>query len=148
MRALLCLVLTLLSFDGSAEIYKWVDKDGTVHFEDRKPQGTRYEEFKVRSLSGVQIYRAPARAGKKAAPQVAAKKDVVLYGTAWCGYCTKARRYFQVNNIPFQDYDIESSASAKSEYDALNGKGVPLIVVGDSLMNGFSESHFNQLYTP
>ena len=148
MRVLLWLLLALLSFEVSAEIYKWVDKDGTVHFEDRKPQGARYEEFKVRSISGVQTYRVPARTIKHSAPKAMGKKNVVLYGTSWCGYCTKARRYFQANNIPFEDYDIESSASAKSEYDALNGKGVPLILVGDNLMNGFSESQFNQLFKP
>ena len=147
MRVLLWSLLAL-SFEVSAEIYKWVDKDGTVHFEDRKPQGARYEEFKVRSISGVQTYRAAPRAIKQLAPKSVGKKNVILYGTAWCGYCTKARRYFLANNIPFEDYDIESSASAKSEYDALNGKGVPLILVGDNLMNGFSESHFNQLYKP
>ena len=148
MRVLLWLLLALLSFEVSAEIYKWVDKDGTVHFEDRKPQGARYEEFKVRSISGVQTYRVPARTIKHSAPKAMGKKNAVLYGTSWCGYCTKARRYFQANNIPFEDYDIESSASAKSEYDALNGKGVPLILVGDNLMNGFSESQFNQLFKP
>lgn len=148
MRVLLWLLLTLLSFDVLAEIYKWVDKDGTVHFEDRKPQAARYEEFKVRSISGVQTYRASPRTIKQIAPKSVSKKNVILYGTTWCGYCTKARRYFQANNIPFEDHDIESSSSAKSEYDALNGKGVPLILVGDNLMNGFSESHFSQLYNP
>ena len=148
MRGLLLLLGILLPFEVSAEIYKWVDKDGTVHFEDRKPQGARYEELKVRSMSGVQSYRAPIRTIKQIAPKSASKKNVILYGATWCGYCTKARRYFQANNIPFEDYDIESSASAKSEYDALNGKGVPLILVGDNLMNGFSESYFNQLYKP
>jgi glutaredoxin len=148
MRVLLWLLLALCSFEVSAEIYKWVDKDGTVHFEDRKPQAAPYEELKVRSMSGVQTYRAPTRTIKQHAPKSAGKKNVILYGTSWCGYCTKARRYFQANNIPFEDYDIESSASAKSEYDALNGKGVPLILVGDNLMNGFSESHFNQLLKP
>ena len=148
MRVLLWLLLTLLSVEVSAEIYKWVDKDGTVHFEDRKPQGARYEEFKVRSISGVQTYRAPPRTIKAIAPKSTGKKNVILYGTTWCGYCTKARRYFQANNIPFEDYDIERSVSAKSEYDALNGKGVPLILVGENLMNGFSESYFNQLYNP
>jgi glutaredoxin len=147
MRVLLMLSI-LLSFESYAEIYKWVDKNGAVHFEDRKPQGQPYQEFKVRSVSGVQVQSAPTGAIKKTVSKETARKSVVLYGTTWCGYCTKARRYFQANKIPFQDNDIESSASAKAEYDALNGKGVPLILVGDSLMNGFSESHFNQLYRP
>lgn len=145
MRFLLCAVLALLSFGGSAEIYTWKDENGITHIEDRKPVDKPYKQVKVQSSSGVQIYRAPATAARKPAA-TKTSKQVVMYGTTWCGYCAKARRYFQANNIPFQDWDIEASASAKSEYDALKGKGVPLIVVGDEVMRGFSESAFNQLY--
>ena len=144
MRAVLLVGLLLLPCGVSAEIYKWVDENGTVHFEDRKPNHTRYEQFKVKSVSGVQIYRVPPASAVRKAPS--ASKQVVMYGTTWCGYCAKARSYFQARNISFQDWDIESSPTAKSEYDALQGKGVPLIVVGDTVMSGFSEARFDQLY--
>lgn len=143
MRTLLWALLVVLPCGVSAEIYKWVDENGTVHFGDRKPTH-RYEQFKVKSVSGVQVYRAPpAGANRKAQT---ASKQVVMYGTTWCGYCAMARSYFQARNIPYQDWDIEASPTARAEYDALQGKGVPLIVVGGSVMSGFSEAHFNQLY--
>jgi glutaredoxin len=146
MRYLFCAILSLLSFGVSAEIYTWKDENGITHIEDRKPVGKPYHQVKVQSSSGVQIYRAPAASARLKPATTKSSKQVVMYGTTWCGYCTKARRYFQANNIPFQDWDIEASAAAKSEYDALNGKGVPLIVVGDQVMRGFSESAFNQFY--
>lgn len=145
MRFWLCAILALLSFGASAEIYTWKDENGITHIEDRKPVDKPYKQMKIQSSSGVQIYHAPTAIAKKAtAPS--AKKSVVMYGTSWCTYCAKARRYFQTNNIPFQDWDIEASETARSEYDALNGKGVPLIVVGDEVMRGFSEASFNQIY--
>lgn len=145
MRIWLCAMLALLSFGASAEIYTWKDQNGITHIEDRKPVGASYKQLKVQSSSGVQVYHAPPAAARKAAA-VKADKQVVMYGTSWCTYCAKARRYFQANNIPFEDWDIEASETARSEYDALNGKGVPLIVVGDDVMRGFSEASFKQMY--
>lgn len=145
MRFWLCALLALLSFGASAEIYTWKDENGITHIEDRKPVDKPYKQLKVQSAAGVQIYRAPPAAARKVAVTTAGKQ-VVMYGTSWCTYCAKARRYFRANNIPFQDWDIEASSTARSEYDALNGKGVPLIVVDDDVMRGFSEASFNQMY--
>lgn len=145
MRFWLCATLALLSFSTSAEIYTWKDENGITHIEDRKPVDKPYKQLKVQSSSSVQIYHASPTAVRKPAA-AKASKQVVMYGTSWCTYCAKARRYFQTNNIPFQDWDIEASETARSEYDALNGKGVPLIVVGDDVMRGFSEASFNQVY--
>jgi hypothetical protein len=45
-----------------------------------------------------------------------------------------------------EDYDVESSAKAKREYDAMGGQGVPITLVGESRMNGFSEAGFRRIY--
>ena len=71
-----------------------------------------------------------------------------MYGTPWCGYCKKARRYFQQNNIAFREYNIESSSSAHRRFKQLGGNGVPLIVVGKNKMSGFSAARFKSLYQP
>ena len=73
-------------------------------------------------------------------------KQVTMYSTSWCGYCRKAREHFTRQGIPFQELDIEKSAQAKKEYDALNGRGVPLILIYDDQMTGFSVRTFKQLY--
>jgi len=71
---------------------------------------------------------------------------VVMYSTSWCGVCKKARRYFNAENIVFKEYDIEKSKRRRREYDQRGGNGVPLIVVGDEQMSGFSKSRFVQMY--
>jgi hypothetical protein len=38
-----------------------------------------------------------------------AQLDVVLYSTAWCGYCRKAREFFAANGIRYVEYDIEKN---------------------------------------
>jgi glutaredoxin len=69
-----------------------------------------------------------------------------MYSTSWCGYCKKARKYFQANNIPFVEYDIEKNSRAKKRFDRAGGKGVPLILYKGKRLSGFSESGFNRIY--
>jgi len=73
-------------------------------------------------------------------------KQVTMYSTSWCGYCRKARELFTRQNIPFRELDIEKSAEAKKAYDALNGRGVPLLLIGDKQMTGFDVRTFKRLY--
>jgi glutaredoxin len=70
-----------------------------------------------------------------------AKLDVTLYGTAWCGYCKKARAWFKANGIPFHDLDIEKDEHANAAYKKAAGgyRGVPLIVVNGKSIRGFDE---------
>lgn len=66
--------------------------------------------------------------------------SVVLYSTSWCGYCAKTRQFFERNNINYVEYDVEKSAAAKRQYDYLGGKGVPLVLVGQKLVQGYNPS--------
>ena len=37
----------------------------------------------------------------------AQRKNVVMYSSEWCGVCKKAKTYFNANDIPFREYDVE-----------------------------------------
>lgn len=63
--------------------------------------------------------------------------EVVLYGTASCGYCRKARYFLNKNNIPFTDLDVEESAEARREFERLGGRGVPVVTVGAKVVHGY-----------
>ncbi|MEC7118770.1 MAG: glutaredoxin family protein [Pseudomonadota bacterium] len=63
--------------------------------------------------------------------------SVVLYSTAWCGYCTKTRNFLTDNQIPFAEHDVEKSPEAYREYQALGGKGVPVVRVNDQVLHGY-----------
>jgi glutaredoxin len=70
---------------------------------------------------------------------------VVMYATAWCPYCAKARAYFKRTGTAYTEHDIEKSADAHAEFKRLGGRGVPLILVGEEKMAGFSELAFESL---
>jgi glutaredoxin len=65
---------------------------------------------------------------------------IVMYSTAWCGVCKKARSYFEKERISFIEYDVDKNASARAEYLALNPRrSVPTIKIGNEVVVGFSE---------
>lgn len=133
------LVLFLLVGSASAQIYTWTDESGRVHFSD--VPDSAYESEAVT----VEINEYPSAAGPEAGAAVSANR-VVMYSTSWCPYCRKAREYFRDNAIPFVEHDIEKDVQARREYDALGGRGVPLILVGKKTMHGFSATGFDKLY--
>lgn len=73
------------------------------------------------------------------------KDKVVLYATEWCGYCAKTRTLLKENNISYVEYDIEKSAEGKSQYQSLNGRGVPLVIVKGQLIRGYNPSLMQEL---
>jgi glutaredoxin len=68
-----------------------------------------------------------------------AQARVVLYATDWCGYCKQTRRFLDSKGIPFKEYDIEKSPEGRKAYEALGGRGIPMIDVNGTLIRGFSE---------
>ncbi|WP_423204961.1 glutaredoxin family protein [Pseudomonas kribbensis] len=72
-----------------------------------------------------------------ASEQVRANARVVLYTTDWCGYCKQTKRFLDQKGIPFKEFDIEKDAEARKAYEALGGRGIPLIDVNGTLIRGF-----------
>lgn len=72
-----------------------------------------------------------------ASEQVRANANVVLYATDWCGYCKQTKRFLDQKGIPFKEFDIEKDAEARKAYEALGGRGIPLIDVNGTLIRGF-----------
>ena len=127
-----------------AEIYKWVDDRGRVHYSDKPSEKhpVKKLDIKINSIESVTIRNIPGGASSSSAY----KSKVTMYSTEWCVHCKRAKKYFKKNNIPFVEYDIEKSSSAKKRYDRLGGKGVPLIVAGRKSMSGFSPEGFQRIY--
>ncbi|MBV4460183.1 glutaredoxin family protein [Pseudomonas sp. COR58] len=69
--------------------------------------------------------------------QVRANARVVLYSTDWCGYCKQTKRFLDGKGIAFTEFDIEKDAEARQAYEALGGRGIPLIDVNGTLIRGF-----------
>jgi glutaredoxin len=128
---------------AAAEIYRWVDVNGKVHFGDAPPRNGVVQRVEPRVNSYRPVISSPHAVSGET---VESKPRVVMYSTRWCGYCKQARAYFNQESIRFSERDIERSADARRAYDRLGGQGVPLILVGEQQMSGFSIERFRRLY--
>lgn len=123
-----------------AEVYRWVDDSGTVHFSDEPRGGGEAERIELRDVNTAKSVDVEPSDGPPAA------EEVVFYSATWCGYCDRARAYFQRNDIPFVEYDVEESRRGRRYLAGLETNSVPVIVVGDRRMIGFSVERFERLY--
>lgn len=133
------LALAILSpTDVAAAIYKWVDEDGRTHYSDKKPDHLNHaaRELDLRSHMSSVVSKS----------NVAATDKVVMYSASWCGVCKAARQYFKAKRIPFMEYDIEKHAKGTRDYRDLKGKGVPIVLLGEQRMDGFSAESFERMY--
>jgi glutaredoxin len=73
-------------------------------------------------------------------------KRVVLYSTASCSACRRAKAFLRGRGIAFREMDIDSNPRARKEHQRLGGRGVPLLLIGDERLDGFSEQAFLALY--
>ena len=139
------LALLVCAAASAGEVFKWVDENGITHFSDTPPASEagvdNTESVEIRVNSYETTWTEQATGWTSNAPT-----RVVMFSTSWCGYCRKAADYFDRNGIAFTEYDIEQSNSAKREFESLGGRGVPMIMVGDRKLNGFSESAFEAIY--
>lgn len=131
-------VLLLSVAAVEAEIFKWTDEHGKVHFSDKQPADAEASEvkLKINTIKSVSFDSSIFNFGKK----------VVIYSTEWCSYCERAKRYFKRKKIKYTEYDIEKSSKARRQYKKMGATGVPVILVGKRRMNGFSEAGFEKVY--
>lgn len=70
--------------------------------------------------------------------RVAGQDEVILYATSWCGYCAKTREFLGERGIAYTELDIEKSPEARRAYDALGGRGVPVLKVNGTVIHGYN----------
>ncbi|MDH3637473.1 MAG: DUF4124 domain-containing protein [Gammaproteobacteria bacterium] len=139
MRGWLVIVGCLFTSLVSAEVFRWVDADGRVHFGDQPPAVSEAGRVELR----INTYESPSISENDLATGA---REIVMYSAAWCAVCKKTKRYFEKNGILFVEYDIETSEQGKRDYRKLGGRGVPIILVGDKRLNGFSAAAFEKIY--
>jgi mycoredoxin len=65
---------------------------------------------------------------------------VVVFGTSTCPYCAATRDYLKQRNIKFLDLDVNDSETGRKQFAELNGRNVPMILIGERRIVGFRVS--------
>jgi mycoredoxin len=57
---------------------------------------------------------------------------IMMYGTSWCGDCTRARAQLTRAGVPFVDIDIEDDPAAAAVAQETSGsRRIPVLVLPD-----------------
>lgn len=72
--------------------------------------------------------------------------NIILYSSSRCDRCDDARAHFERSGIAYVEHDVQRSKQGKADYQTLGSPGVPILLIGDQRMNGWSESRFKRLY--
>ncbi len=67
---------------------------------------------------------------------------IVMYSTAWCPYCARARSLLQSKGAAFEDIDVEAQPARRAEMVARSGRAtVPQIFIGERHVGGCDDLH-------
>ncbi|HBG06392.1 MAG: hypothetical protein A2075_21835 [Geobacteraceae bacterium GWC2_58_44] len=144
----LAVAFLLAAGEVSAEMYKYVDDQGALRFVESLNEVPKKHRRKatVAGEDNSVSYTDPGpsiQATKSSRKSARAEKPrftgpVEIYMTSWCPACKSALAYVKQNGIAYNAYDIEKDSEAKQRFEGFNGRGVPLIVVGQNTMRGFN----------
>lgn len=87
-------------------------------------------------LSAFMMWRSSQQ--QLAAADISGKHELVFFSAPWCGYCDRARAWFDEQRVDYLEIDIESSTDANRLWRDAGGRGVPLVLVGEQRIPGYS----------
>jgi mycoredoxin len=94
----------------------------------------------------VVVYWSGSGSNAAADPRNATGDDgIVLLSAEWCGYCERLRNDLDGAGVPFREIDVETTAEGRDAFDALNGRGVPVTVIGQDVVHGYNVSRLQEL---
>jgi glutaredoxin 3 len=69
-------------------------------------------------------------------------KDVKIYTTQTCPYCTRAKRLLERKNVQYQEIDVSRDDEARVKLTETTGlRTVPQIFIGERHVGGSDELH-------
>jgi mycoredoxin len=104
--------------------------------------------------NGVQRVRAhfdaqqnEPRAGDYSALIAEGGTPVVLFSTATCPYCVKARAYLEQHAIAYRNIDVQSP-EGETLFNQYQGSGVPLLLTSGMRLQGYVEPEYDRHVLP
>ena len=122
---------------GSAQgqnLYKWVDEQGNVFYQDQPPEGAG---------GSVEAYGEDAElvadADKDPRTIAAETFPITLFSIPVCDACDLVRNMLRKADVPFTEKDVNDNPPVQDELMSLAGQlSVPALVVGKKVIYGYN----------
>jgi glutaredoxin len=134
---LLGLAALLCAASAGAQVYKWTDAKGVVHFSDTPPASVKAEIITYSAADS-------AAALPYELAQAARANPVLLYTSAPCAPCDQARSFLQRRGIPYAEKTVSTSDDQQQLKDAGSDNQLPLLLVGRTKLLGFASGAWNE----
>ena len=127
-------LITAITPHAHAQLYKWVDAQGKVHFSDKPPPATA----KQVQNKGDTVSSAPSIINLPPELAAAVKKNpVTLYTTTGCGPCNTARTFLKSNGVPFSEKTVTSNEDIAKLKQASGDTQLPVMIINKSKFQGY-----------
>lgn len=140
MRIFTAFSLLAFALAAQAQLYRWTDESGKVHYSDTQPPAT------AKNVEKKSRVRAGGTAQQSYALQQAVENfPVTVYTSKDCGDpCKKGLDYLKKRGVPF----TEKAVATQSQIDELaklaGAPQVPVMVVGISIQKGYAEQGWSE----
>lgn len=72
-------------------------------------------------------------------------KNVVIYSSDSCGYCTMAKDFLKAKGVEYTEKNVSTDMAARQELMKKGFMGVPVIYVDDTVIHGFDKAKLEEL---
>jgi len=132
-----------LKTDDTSSVEKFNEENAAYQkANEQAKEMSRKLEVAQQELDSLLAQRSKQMVAAK--PATNSQKKVVVYSTSHCPYCVQAKQYLARKGVAYQEIDVEGSRSAQEEFQQLGGSGVPLILIGDKRIHGFSAGEIDE----
>jgi len=138
-------LLALATAAAAQTVYRWVDKEGGVHYADQSPPQDARQVQEKRFGSPNFIDTSGATYAMIRAQQ---NFPLTLYTAPDCGTeCKSARDFLGRRGVPFREIAIRTTQESAKYHQAFGGAEifVPAITAGNQKQKGFEESAWTRL---
>jgi hypothetical protein len=147
MKAWLAIILMAMSLGVAADsMYRWVDKDGKVHYSDKPPAAGEAAKVETRRSATLGMPQPEPSALLR---QAMNDYPVTLYTQSTCGEpCDSGRDHLKRRGVPFSEKTLSTQEDADALRAVVGGSDkltVPVIQVGPKSAVGYSSGKWDNL---
>jgi glutaredoxin len=134
-RILFSAIALLFAASVAAQAYRWVDKDGKVHYSQTPPSPGQAASVQKKSAGGSTVESSQQ---PYATQQAAKNHPVTIYTAAACKEpCNEARTLLSQRGVPFREVAV-GDEKTRAELKQVSGSDeVPVLAVGRQVTKGY-----------
>ena len=145
MRVLIAFSLLAFALTAAAQLYRWTDSGGKVHYTDTPPPASATDvQKKARARPGG-AESASAASQPYALQQAVKNFPVTIYTAGDCGNpCKKGIDHLKKRGVPYTEKAVNTKADIDAVVKLSGAAEVPVLVVGIVVKSKFEEGAWDE----